>query len=55
MRRGMADVKWIDVQKRGFQKRERKRRKGKDIQAKVVVRLIGLGRLRLNPRLLIEM
>ena len=55
MRRGMAAVNWSNVPKVGFQKSERKRRKGKDIQAYVVVRLTSVGSLRLNPRLLLEM
>ena len=53
MRRGMEDVKWVE--KGDFQKKERKRRKGKEIQAYVIVRLSSLGGLKFKPRFLLEM
>ena len=53
MRRGIKDVKLVE--KGDFQKKERKRRKGKEIQAYVIVRLSSLGGLKLKRRLLLEM
>ena len=54
-RRGMALVKKEGVQNGGVQTKVRRRRNGREIQAKEMVRLSRIGRPRLRPRFLLEM